>query len=211
MRGYYACTTFVDRLVGGLLAHLEAAGLADRTIVVLAGDHGFQLGENGMWCKHTNTEVATRVPLIVHVPDALATGLVRGERSAALVELVDLYPTLAELAGLALPAHVEGTSFVPLLADPRRAWKRAAFSQYPSLDAASGREVMGRSLRTARYRFTQWRAETELVASELYDYEVDPLVTRNVAGTPEYATIQAELTELLAGGWRAALPPERSQ
>ncbi len=204
--GYYACVSLVDRMVGELVDHLERAGLLESTIVVLLGDHGFQLGEHGMWCKHTNTEEATRTPLIVRLPDALAKDRARGARTSALVELVDVYPSLAELCGLSLPGNLEGTSFVPLLADPGRAWKRAAFSQYPVRESATGRDVMGYSMRTDRSRFTLWRDGDRTVATELYDYADDPLVTRNLAADPARAGEVRALEQALLAGWRDALP-----
>ena len=127
MRAYAACVSFVDAQVGKVLAQLDELGLRDNTIVVLWGDHGWHLGEFGIWGKATNHEIATRVPLIVSAP-----GLTAGASTKSLVEFVDVYPTLCELAGLPLPPHLEGKSFVPLLADPTRVGKTAAFSQFPT-------------------------------------------------------------------------------
>ncbi len=128
LRAYYACTSFVDAQVGRVLAELDALGLRENTIIVVWGDHGWHLGEYGIWGKATNYEVATRVPLIVAAPKMAAAG----KGSNALVEFVDVYPTLCELAGLPLPRHLEGKSFVPLLTDPDQPWKPAAYSQFPS-------------------------------------------------------------------------------
>jgi len=112
------------------LAALEEEGARENTIVILWSDHGWHLGDMGIWGKATNYEIATRVPMIIWTPDMPAN--TRGKKTAALVELVDMYPTLSELAGLELPEHLEGQSFVPLLQNPDQAWKRAAFSQYPN-------------------------------------------------------------------------------
>ena len=128
LRAYYACTSFVDAQIGRVLAELDALGLRDNTIIVVWGDHGWHLGEYGIWGKATNYEVAVRAPLIVSTPKMIAAG----NGSKALVEFVDVYPTLCELAGLPLPKHLEGRSFVRLLADPDQEWKDAAFSQFPS-------------------------------------------------------------------------------
>lgn len=128
LRAYYACTSFVDAQIGRVLAELDALGLRENTIIVVWGDHGWHLGEYGIWGKATNYEVATRVPLIVSAPKMAAAG----KGSKALVEFVDVYPSLCELAGLPLPAHLEGKSFVPLLTNPDQSWKQAAFSQFPS-------------------------------------------------------------------------------
>ena len=128
LRAYYACTSFVDAQIGRILAELDALGLRDNTIIVVWGDHGWHLGEYGIWGKATNYEAATRVPLIVSAPGMKAAG----QGSNALVKFVDVYPTLCELAGLPLPSHLEGKSFAPLLDDPGQSWKEAAFSQFPS-------------------------------------------------------------------------------
>ncbi len=125
---YLASTSYVDAQVGLLLAALDEAGLRDNTIVVVWGDHGWHLGDMGVWGKATNYEIATRVPLIISAPGMAA----RGQSSDALVELVDLFPTLCELADVSRPEHLEGHSFVPLLSEPGQAWKKAAFSQYPN-------------------------------------------------------------------------------
>ena len=128
LRAYYACTSFVDAQIGRVLAELDALGLRENTIIVVWGDHGWHLGEYGIWGKATNYEVATRTPLIVCAPKMAA----KGKGSKALVEFVDVYPGLCELAGLPLPKHLEGKSFAPLLNDPDQPWKPAAFSQFPS-------------------------------------------------------------------------------
>jgi len=127
-----------------------------------------------------------------------------GRPTEALCEFVDIYPTLCELTGLALPAHLEGTSLAPLMDDPSREWKRAAFSQYPRGGA------MGYSMRTDRYRYTEWQAKRgagETVATELYDHEADPGENVNIAGAAESAALVQELSAMLEAGWQGALPP----
>jgi len=128
--GYLASISYVDAQIGKLLAALDEAGERENTIIMLWTDHGWHLGDMGVWGKATNYEVATRVPLIVQTPAMLKT--TRGKVSEALVELVDMYPTLCDLAGIEKPAHLEGHSFTPVLEDPGRAWKEAAFSLYPN-------------------------------------------------------------------------------
>jgi iduronate 2-sulfatase len=127
---YLACTSYVDAQLGLMIDALEALGVRDNTVIVVWGDHGWHLGDMGIWGKATNYEIAARVPLIVWTPD-MPTGN-RGVGTDALVELVDLYPTLCELAKVEQPPHLEGRSFVPLLTDPDLDWKAAAFTQYPN-------------------------------------------------------------------------------
>jgi len=190
---YFACCSYVDAQIGRLLDELDRLDLTDKTIVLLWSDHGYQLGEHGMWCKHTNFETSVRVPLVVRTPGQKH----RAARCGALVELIDMYPTLADLAGLPLPDHLEGTSLAPLLDDPKQPWKTAAFSQY----YRGG--CKGVSIRTERFRYNEWRREKtgELVATELYDHQLDPMEDENVASEAEYETAVHRLaTQLQAGG-----------
>jgi arylsulfatase A-like enzyme len=199
IHGYYACVSYVDAQIGRLLAELETLGLRRNTIVVVWGDHGWKLGEHGSWCKHTNFELDTRSTLIASAPGAMGSG----RSTRALVEFVDIYPTLCDLAGLPLPDHLEGRSFAPLLADPRREWKRAAFSQYPR------GKLMGYSMRTDRYRFTLWlesAAARRRAGVELYDHAEDPGENVNVAEDPRNAGLLERLTADLEAGWKGALP-----
>ena len=128
LHGYYACVSYVDAQIGKMIQALEDKGIRDNTIIIVWGDHGWHLGEMGVWGKATNYEIATRVPMMIWTPDMKA----RGQITEALVELLDIYPTLCELAGVPLPKHVEGKSFVPLLDDPCQKWKEAALSQFPN-------------------------------------------------------------------------------
>ena len=128
--GYLASVSYVDALVGKMITALEEAGARDNTIIMLWSDHGWHLGDMGVWGKATNYEIATRVPLMIWTPDMPESS--RGKKTDALVELIDMYPTLCELAGIDVPEHVEGHSFAPLLDDPNRHWKQAAFSLFPS-------------------------------------------------------------------------------
>ncbi|MGI9543441.1 MAG: sulfatase-like hydrolase/transferase, partial [Cyclobacteriaceae bacterium] len=127
---YLASVSYVDAQIGRMIAALEEEGLRDNTIIIVWSDHGWHLGDMGVWGKATNYEIATRVPMMIWTPDMPKES--RGKKTDALVELIDMYPTLGELAGLELPNHLEGQSFVPLLTDPNREWKKAAFSQYPN-------------------------------------------------------------------------------
>ena len=198
IRGYYACTSYVDAQIGRLLAELDRLGLRDNTVVVLWGDHGWQLGEHGLWCKHTNFETSTHALMLCSAPHQKA----KGKPTKALTEFVDIYPSLCELCGLPVPEGVEGTSFAPLMDAPDRPWKQAAFSIYPR-----GR-LMGYSMRTARYRYTEWLSlGQEPFARELYDHQADPDENVNIANRPEHKELVASLSAQLRKGWRAAVPP----
>jgi arylsulfatase A-like enzyme len=215
IHGYRACVTYMDAQVGRVLDALDQLGLAENTTVVLWGDHGWHLGEQGIWAKQTNFELATRAPLIVRTPASDAAG----SSTSALVEMVDIYPTLCDLAGLPKPEHLEGTSFFPLLDQPNRRWKPAAFSQYPRPHNKPD-HVMGRSIRTERYRFTRWtrtenvktekpnaRKPNETVAWELYDHLLDPQETINIVEAADSRLIK-QLTRQLDIGWCGAVPPD---
>lgn len=202
LRAYYACTSYTDAQIGKVLGALDRLGLRDNTVVILWGDHGYHLGDHGLWNKHTTYEQATRAPMILSVPGQKAAG----RKTAALTEFVDIYPTLCELCGVPLPEGLEGTSFAPLVAAPDRPWKRAAFSQYPRAIPGLG-AAMGRSIRTGRYRLTEWTVPgKDFRAVELYDYEADPAENVNLAEMPGHAARVRELTEQLHAGWRGAMP-----
>jgi len=201
LAAYYACATFVDAQIGLVLEALEAAGLADNTIVVFCSDHGFQLGEHGMWSKFSLFEQSTRVPLIVRLPGAAGNG----RTSDAMVELVDVLPTLAEWWGLPRDPRWEGDSFAPLLGHPAQPWKEAVFASIPI-------NGLGRMVRTPGWRYSEWRKDTALpgksapVARELYDLRKDPLEQINLADDPAHAAQVAAMAERLQAGWPAARP-----
>ena len=187
--GYAACVSYVDAQIGRLLDELDALGIRDNTIVVMWSDHGYKLGDFGSWAKHTNFELDTRVPLIISVP-----GEPRGVSSGAVVELVDLHPTLSELAGLPIHAGADGESFAGNVRTPDAPGQTAAFSQYPR----GG--YMGYSVRTASHRYTEWRDgrnEGQVVVRELYQYGEDGIERENVADREEFSKLQAELKRLL--------------
>ena len=205
--GYFASVSYIDAQVGRLLDELERLALLDNTIVVLWGDHGWKLGEHSSWCKMTNYEIDTRVPLIVSAPAAKEVG----KHCDRLVEFVDIYPALCDLAGIDVPKHLEGTSFAPLLNDCSRPWKTAAFSQFlreGKWVAPDGKEYMGYSIRTERYRYVEWMNWTtkEYVARELYDHQTDPQEDVNIADSPEKRETVADLSKKLHAGWQAAVP-----
>ena len=196
VQAYYASVSFMDAQVGRLLDALERLDLSDNTIVVFVSDHGYHLGHHGLWQKGDLFEGSVRVPLIVAAPE----GLQKGSGTEALVELVDLYPTLVDLAGLPAPEHLKGPSLRPILEDtdrPGRAaaltvgWSRAAW-MHPEM---SNRSVMGYSIRTQRFRYTEWDGGN--AGAELYDYEVDPMEIDNLVGDPIYADTLARLKRLI--------------
>lgn len=200
LHGYLASISYVDALVGGLLGELDRLGLRGNTVVTLLGDNGFQLGEHGAWAnKHSNFETSARVPLIVSAPGQRRAGA----RSKALVELVDLYQTLAVCCGLPAPESLEGSSLRPLLDEPARPWKRAAFSLHPR-----GKR-MGRSARTERYRYTEWALPGQRPDTfEFYDHSTDPGENVNLAAASGYRKTLDQMRAVLHAGWRAAMPPQ---
>ena len=186
--GYAACVSYVDAQIGRLLSGLDTLSMRDKTIVVLWSDHGYKLGDFNAWCKHTNFELDTRVPLIISTP-----GKTRGGRSNALVELVDLHPTLSELAGLPTHARAEGASFAHVVDDPSSPGEDEAFSQFPR----GG--LMGYTIRTANHRYTEWRQSNdgEIAATELYDYQDSPIEKINLTHEPKYQSIKQTMQKRL--------------
>ncbi len=197
IHGYCACVSYMDAQVGKVLAELKDLGLWEDTVIMLWGDHGWKLGEHNSWSKHTNFEIDTRAPLMARVPGMQAAG----HSTSALVEFVDMYPTLCELCDLTVPEHCEGLSFAPLLDEPDQPWKTAAFSQYPR------GEVMGYAMRTDRYRYIEWRDRrtSQTRARELYDHATDARENANIIDKVDPAVAEA-LCQQLAAGHAAARP-----
>jgi arylsulfatase A-like enzyme len=194
IHGYRACVSYADALVGKLIQGLKENGLYDNTIIILWGDHGWKLGDYGQWCKHTNYEIDTRVPLIVSAPGFRDKGKV----SEALVELVDMYPSLCEMAGIPLAEHLQGDSFLPLLKNSDLKWKEAVFSQYPRTQKdENGKEkkYMGYAMRTPDFRYVKWleTGTKKVYATELYDHRNSNEELENVSGKPAYASIEKEM------------------
>lgn len=204
--GYYASVSYVDACFDKLLKGLHDLELAEDTIVVVWGDHGWKLGEHGSWCKQTNYDIDVRVPLIIRAPDANTPGA----NCDRLVELIDLYPTLCDVAGIPIPGDMEGTSLKPLLLDPEAEGRKAAFSQYHRNPRVSfdGKRYMGYSMITDRYHYVEWRdwdheagISGELAAVELYDQLLDPDENTNIANSPENISLVASLAKQLKSEW----------
>ena len=191
IHGYYAATSFSDAQVGRVIDELDRLGLADSTVIVLWGDHGWHLGDHGIWTKHTNYEEANHIPLLI-----IAPGVTRPGSTKQLAETVDIYPTLAELAGLPkpeVPQPIDGLSLVPVLKDPAARIRDHAYHCFPR------GERMGRAIRTERYRMVEWKKPGDPADSadiELYDYQTDNAETKNLAG--ENPDVVKQLREILA-------------
>lgn len=191
-RAYYASISFMDAQVGKVLDALDSLGLSDNTIIVFCSDHGYNVGHHGQWQKMSLFENSARVPLIVSIPDGN-----KGAASARTVELVDLYPTLADLCGLKAPDNLQGKSLRTLLENPDAEWDKPAYTQVrrPWSRQSTDEKFFGRSVRTERWRYTEWDEGKKGI--ELYDHNNDPDEFTNLAGKPEYKEAEAELAQLL--------------
>lgn len=213
LHGYYACVSYIDSLIGELLDELDRLKLSDNTIICLWGDHGWHLGDHGMWCKHTNYEQATWSPLIISAPGINS----KGTASYSPAGHIDIYPTLCELAGLAAPKTqtLEGSSLVPMMNDADKQVKKLAISQFSR--QKDGKPLMGYAYRGRRYRYVQWIQKDfkkgektgPVVAEELYDYTKDPLEKFNVVDNPEYNAVVEKFKEVIQGGWQGLVSAEK--
>ncbi|MFT5095595.1 MAG: iduronate 2-sulfatase [Porticoccaceae bacterium] len=199
--GYYASISFMDAQVGEILDALDESGQADDTIIVFTSDHGFHIGEHSLWGKTSNFELDARVPLIIASPNDEGG---HGKSTESLAELVDLYPTLTGLAGIDddLPGNLEGVSLAPIVVEPTASVKDAAFTQHqqPFYGSRQNWKAWGYSVRTARWRFTEWRtiSDGSVIARELYDHEHDGRETKNLAASPSHRAIVTQLAERLS-------------
>jgi iduronate 2-sulfatase len=205
IHGYYAATSYTDAQVGTLLNTLDSLGLLKNTIIILWGDHGWHLGDHNLWCKHTNFEQATHAPLLISAP------WIKPSETKSPTEFIDIFPTICDLAGVAIPSHLDGKSLVPVMKNPELSVKEFSVSQYPrsfnKLDTErlgwSDGQFMGYSIRTSKYRYTIWMKDSYrsykqfssnlVVARELYDYGKDPLETVNVVDVKDYGSIAKDL------------------
>ena len=186
IHGYYACVSYTDAQIGKLLDELDRLGLAENTIVVLWGDHGWNLGEHTLWCKHCCFETSMHAPLIVRAP-----GIKGGRQTGGLTEFIDIYPSLCELAGLPLPDHLQGKSFAPLLKTPDLLWKPAAIGRFRN----------GDTIRTDRFRFTEYtEGKGTFISRMLYEHESDPGENVNVSERSENQETKRRLANELHEG-----------
>ncbi|PWJ57464.1 iduronate 2-sulfatase [Dyadobacter jejuensis] len=209
--GYYASVSYVDALLGSLIAHMKKIGIYENTIIIIWGDHGWKLGDHNSWGKMTNYNIDLQVPLIVRYPNQKN----RGAHTFEITELVDMFPSLCELAGIEVPAYMQGTSFVPLINEPDRTWKNAAFSQFHRRpqESADGKRYMGYSINTKKYHYIEWYTwdhkmglRGEKKGAELYDAQNDPNETVNIIADSQLQGVVADLSKRLEQGWRHALP-----
>ena len=202
LHGYYACVSYIDAQIGRLIATLKQEGIYENTIIVLWSDHGWKLGEHNSWAKQSNFEIDTRVSFIISGKHVKA----RGSTTDALVELLDIYPTLCDMANLQIPAGLQGKSLKPLLTKPGKEWNYNATSQFllgRFLVKDRGKdEKMGYSLRSDRYRYTEWYTwENNKIGkyldAELYDHSTDNKENQNISKNKENAKLIIQLSKKL--------------
>jgi len=223
-QGYYASVSYVDALFGELIQHLKDLDIYDNTIIIVWGDHGWKLGEHNGWCKQTNYNIDIHVPMMIYSPNQLN----KGKQTFEITELIDMFPSLCELAGIEAPAYLQGTSFIPLIENPDREWKKAAFSQFHRRPKVTpdGKRYMGYSIKTRNYHYVEWYywnheaeekgdlvkagsrdpAFTKYVTNELYNSRTDPDENINIAHRQENNEIIKKLSKQLLDGWRTARP-----
>ncbi len=211
-QAYYASISFMDAQVGRILDALDRLGLAESTIIVFTSDHGYHMGEHGLWQKQSLFEESARVPFLMVVPGVTQPG----SAVPTPVSQIDLFPTLAELCGIPQPENLQGQSLVPMLRDPNytgRGWALTQVVRGGNIRRAGaspavgdrGRRFFGYSLRTARWRYTEWDEGRE--GRELYDHEKDPRELTNLAGKPEYQAVVEQLAEQMRQAVASTMPP----
>jgi arylsulfatase A-like enzyme len=205
IQAYYASTSLMDAQVGRLLGALDQLELTDSTVILFVSDHGYHLGNHGLWQKGDLFEGSARVPLLIASP-----GVSGGKATGAITEMTDIFPTIAELCGIPLPPHLQGQSLVPILENQTKtnketaltvAWSRAGWL-HPEV---RGKQIMGHSIRTTRFRYTEW-GEGEF-GTELYDYDTDPGEYTNLSGDPSQAAILTKMKQLLDKALNRASAP----
>ncbi len=202
IHGYYACVSYTDAQIGLVLDALDRLGLADETIVVLWGDHGWNLGDHGLWCKHCTYETSMRAPLILRGP-----GVAEDRKVDDLIEFIDIYPTLCDLTGLSKPGHLAGTSLIPWIGVGSETERGGLMAR----TSAVGRYGRGDTVRTDRYRYSEYHDRNgagRYQGRMLFDHQVDPLEQANLAERPELAPTVERLTRLLHQRWGRQPEPE---
>lgn len=199
MQAYHACISFIDAQIGRILESLKQSGHWDNTIIVLTSDHGYLLGEKFMWGKVMLFEQCDRVPLIIRVPAGIGSGSTApGTSSEGLVELIDLFPTLAELCEITPPAELQGQSLVRMLKDPQSAGKEVAYTM------VTRGKYLGKAIRTQRYHYTQWHT-----GEELYDLSIDPHENTNLVVSPKHKSVLSKMRTHLGHAEAKAIAQER--
>jgi len=190
INGYYACISYVDTQIGKIVNTLEELNLKENTLIVFMSDHGYKLGEYGAWCKHSNMEIDTRVPLIISNGKNLKTN---NTKCNALVENIDVFPTIAASCGLTTH-HVDGKSLLPLIDNPKKPWDKAAYSLFPR-----GKKYMGCTVTDGHWRYTEWRnsVDQKVLYKELYNHQKSVVANENLSKNPEYKTVVSRMQELL--------------
>ena len=190
INGYYACISYVDTQIGKIVNTLEELNLKENTLIVFMSDHGYKLGEYGAWCKHSNMEIDTRVPLIISNGKNLKTN---NTKCNALVENIDVFPTIAASCGLTTH-HVDGKSLLPLIDNPKKPWDKAAYSLFPR-----GKKYMGCTVTDGHWRYTEWRnsVDQKVLYKELYNHQKSVVANENLSNNPEYKTVLSRMQELL--------------
>ncbi|MFT6855923.1 MAG: iduronate 2-sulfatase [Cyclobacteriaceae bacterium] len=208
-RGYYASVSYADAQLGRVMAALEKYGLKENTIIVLWGDHGYKLGDHHAWSKHTNFEIDAQVPLIISVPNMKTSD----KQTYSFAELVDLYPTLCDLVGIDQPEHLEGESLVPILENPSKQIKDAAYSIFPRNRTVEQKTITGFSIRTEAFRYTEWIhiSTGRRLTSELYDHQVDSLENHNVVSEKAHAASVKMLSRKLHNKFDESIPGLKAQ
>ena len=181
IHGYYASVSYVDAQIGKVINAIDNLGLRDNTVIILVGDHGWSLMEHGLWVKHSNFEVALQVPLIVN-----ASNIPKNKKTNSIAELVDLYPSICELANISQPTHLEGESFVNALKNPSGIYKNTALARYQK----------GETLVADNYFYTEWNKKGKTIAKMLYDHKIDPDENRNLVLESAYNHIVDSLSIL---------------
>ena len=210
LQAYYASISFMDAQVGRVIDSLDRLGLADNTIIVFTSDHGYHTGEHGLWQKMSLFEESARVPMLIVAPGVTAKGGV----AKSPVSHIDLFPTLTELCGVKAPSNIQGQSLVPMLKDPSvvgRGWaitqvtRGAVGPRAAQNPNAKDKSFLGYSLRTPRWRYTEWDEGNQ--GRELYDHDNDPLEQTNLATKPEFAKTVGELSVQIRSAAKSTFPP----